>query len=110
MMNTLLLFNHNDCMNSFFSRKVGYVITGSALVGMLAFGAIASAQTAAPTQGSYGHGGMWGGAQGGKAPGVFGTVSAVNGTTLTVVSKGFGQNATVATYSVNASNATVTKA
>ena len=46
---------------------------------------------------------------GGHAPGVFGTVSAINGNTLTVASKGFGQNATSTTYAVDATNATVTK-
>ncbi len=43
-------------------------------------------------------------------PAVFGTVSAVSGTTLTVAGKqGFGTTATNVTYSVDASKATVTK-
>jgi len=37
--------------------------------------------------------------------GVFGTVSAVNGTTITLTSKGFGANATETTYTVDASSA-----
>ena len=41
--------------------------------------------------------------------GVMGTVSAVNGTTLTVTSKGFGKSPTATTYTVDASSATVTK-
>ena len=41
--------------------------------------------------------------------GVMGTVSAVNGTTLTVTSKSFGKTATPVTYTVDASNTTVTK-
>lgn len=45
-----------------------------------------------------------------RAPGVFGTVASVNGNTITVTSKGFGQNATATTYTVDATNATVTKA
>jgi hypothetical protein len=47
---------------------------------------------------------------GGRAPGVFGTVSAVSGNTLTVTSKG-GPNSssTATTYTVDASNATVMK-
>jgi hypothetical protein len=62
--------------------------------------------------GQFGKGGMQG-----RKPGVVGTVSAVNGTTLTVTSKarpnkGSSTTATVATpvtYTVDASNATVTK-
>jgi hypothetical protein len=41
--------------------------------------------------------------------GVFGTVSAVSGSTLTITSKGFGQSATTQTYTVDASSATVMK-
>ncbi|HTP57197.1 MAG TPA: DUF5666 domain-containing protein [Candidatus Paceibacterota bacterium] len=77
----------------------------SVLVGLavsLAFAAPALAQTNAG----------WQGRMGGRMmirPGVFGTVSAVNGTTLTVTST-FGRNGgTVTTYTVDASSATVTK-
>jgi hypothetical protein len=42
-------------------------------------------------------------------PGVFGTVTAVSGDTITVSSKGFGQNTTTTTYTINASGATVMK-
>jgi len=42
-------------------------------------------------------------------PGVFGTVSAVNGTTLTVTGKGFAPSSATTTYAVDASNASVTK-
>ena len=42
-------------------------------------------------------------------PGVFGTVSAVNGTTISVASRGFAQNTATTTYSVDASNATIYK-
>lgn len=45
----------------------------------------------------------------GKAPGVFGTVTAINGTTLIVQSKNFGSNETTTTYTVDASKAVVTK-
>lgn len=45
----------------------------------------------------------------GMKPAVFGTVTAVNGTTLTVASRGFGKDAATTTYSVNASNTTVMK-
>ncbi len=50
--------------------------------------------------------GSW---MGGHAPGVFGTVASISGNTLTVTSKGFGPNATATTYTVDATNATVTK-
>jgi hypothetical protein len=46
----------------------------------------------------------------GRAPGVVGTVSAISGDSITLSSKGFGQNATATTYTVDATNATVTKA
>jgi hypothetical protein len=92
--------------------RVARVITGTAIFGVLAFGATAFAQTATAPQPQQGHQGGWmGGGQGqGKAPGVFGTVSVISGTTLTVSSKGFGKNAAAATYTVNAGSATVTKA
>ena len=63
-------------------------------------------------QGVAGAGGWHGGpgtANGnGHQPGVFGTVSAINGTSLTVQSRGFGKTATT-TYTVNAAKATVNK-
>lgn len=46
---------------------------------------------------------------GDRAPGVFGTVSAISGNTITLNSKGFGPNAAATTYTVDATNATVTK-
>ena len=53
-----------------------------------------------------------GGPRGGMMkPGVFGTVSAINGNTITVAGKtGFGSTATSVTYTVDATNATVMKA
>ena len=44
-----------------------------------------------------------------RAPGVFGTVTAISGDTITLSSKGFGQNATATSGTVDATNATVTK-
>lgn len=41
--------------------------------------------------------------------GVFGTVSSISGNTITITSKGFGQNTTEKTYTVDATNAKVTK-
>jgi hypothetical protein len=59
-------------------------------------------------------GGHMGGMRGmpGRAPGVFGTVNAISGSTITVTSKGFGPNAQQGietTYTIDASNATVEK-
>jgi len=71
-------------------------LTGSAVLGFLFIGGIASAQTSFPQNG-------------GIPPGVVGTVSATSGTTLTIESRGFGQNSSAVTYTVDASNATVTK-
>ena len=60
-------------------------------------------------QSTSGSGFSCGSGRGGARPGVFGTVTAVNGDTITVQSRGFGQNSTQTTYTVDASNATVTK-
>ena len=86
-------------------------LASSAVLGSLLIGSVAFAQTttAAPAAG-----GWQGGARGhmmGRMLGVFGTVSAVNGTSLTITSKA-GPNGTpaAATYTVDASSATVTKA
>ena len=75
------------------------LITGSAVLGSLLV-----AGTALAAGPGFGHGGMMG-----RVPGVFGTVSAINGSTITVNSKGFGPNATATTYTVDGTNATVTK-
>ena len=53
---------------------------------------------------------LGGGARGGMKPGVFGTVSAVSGNTITVSGKqSFGATATTTTYIVDATNAKVMK-
>lgn len=83
-------------------NKLGVFLTGSMLLGSLFLAGTAFAQT--PPQN-----GNWSGHTGAK-PGVFGSVTAINGSTLTIDSKGFGKSATETTYSVDASNATVTKA
>lgn len=44
-----------------------------------------------------------------RAPGVFGTVTAIDGSSITVQSRGFGQNAQQTTYAIDASSATITK-
>ena len=96
-------------------KRFATVISVSATIGVLALGttAFAQATTPAPTTPQGGmHGGMmWGGGLRGRMSGVFGTVGAVSGTTLTVTSKA-GPNGTLAaaTYTVDASSASVMKA
>ena len=100
-------------------------IIGSVSAGLmmsLALVAPAFAQNAPTTGGMGGWGGVPGQHTGGQfqggnrigmKPAVAGTVTSVNGTTLTVTSKGFGKNTSTAaatTYSVDASGATVMKA
>lgn len=77
------------------------MVAGSVMTGYLLVGGVALA--AGP--------GMMGerGGVGGRAPGLVGTVSAINGTTITVTNKGWGANATATTYAVDASTATVSK-
>lgn len=85
----------------------------------LALAAPALAATATPGNSGWGQGGWQGSTMhvGTRAPGVFGTVASISGTTLTVTSKmpqrpgGTTGTATVTptTYTVDASNATVTK-
>jgi len=100
---------------------VGSVVLGSLLIGSVAF-----AQNVTPTTpqgGQHGGPGGWGGRGGagiGRIPAVFGTVSAVSGTTLTVTSKvpqrpnpaqgnTSGTTPVATTYTVDASSATVMK-
>lgn len=87
--------------------KIAIPVIGAFITSSLLIGGVAFAQSATPPSGTYqGHG--YGG-QSGRVPGVFGTVASIDGTTLTVTSKGFGSNTTATTYSVDASTATVTK-
>ncbi len=80
-------------------NKIGIIVISSAMLGPLLIGSVAFAA-------DYGLGNS---GIGSRAPGIFGTVSVINGTNLTVTSKGFGQNTTQTTYTVDATNATVTK-
>jgi hypothetical protein len=80
-------------------NKIGIIIISSAILGSFLIGSVAFAADS-----GFGNGGM-----GGRAPGIFGIVSAINGANLTVTSKGFGQNTTQTTYTVDATNAAVTK-
>ena len=82
--------------------RFGAASTVAALSLLIAGTASAATVTSAPPS--------WGGQNGhGMRPAVFGSVTAISGTSLTVESKGFGQNATTADYTIDASSATVTK-
>jgi hypothetical protein len=83
-------------------NKIALAVTSSAILGTLLFSGVAFAQTTPANPGA------WSG-RGNHAPGVRGTVSAINGDILTVTSNGYGRNPTPATYTVDATNATVTK-
>jgi hypothetical protein len=102
------------------------IVTGIASAATLSISAQANVgANVGGSAGGNGHFGMGaGGMRGGMAPGVFGTVSAVNGTTLTVTATNFagggfrhgsstpttsGATASTTTYTVDASSATVTK-
>jgi hypothetical protein len=81
------------------------LIAALAALGSLALAIPVFAQTGSGTgQGGFGR------MRGGQPPAVMGTVSVINGNTLTVAGRqGFGSTAAAITYSVDATNATVTK-
>ena len=81
------------------------LVTGSMVASALLMGGTAFAADSTVTSAHVG-GGMMGAR--GHAPGVFGTVSAINGNTITLTSKPRGDIAPT-TYTVNAAAATVTK-
>src|ERR1700734_1869477 len=84
---------------------ISLLMAAGLLVAIPAFAQTTQAATGAGAGGGFGgRGGMMHG-----APGVFGTVTAISGDSITLSSKGFGQNATATTYTVDATNATVTK-
>lgn len=89
-------------------KSISVSLASSAVLASLLIGSVAFADTATPQGGQPGG---WGGRghMMGRGPGVFGTVASISGTSITVTSKGFGQSATETTYTVDASNATVTK-
>jgi len=87
-------------MKNNLKRSLGYVAVGS-----LALSALLISGTAfAAGPGSHRT------EMGSRIPGIFGTVSAINGTTFTVMSEAFNQNKTATTYTVDATHATVMKA
>ena len=101
------------------TRTTALILTSTTVVSMLALGGTAFADTTAGTGANVSAGVHFGHGMGGpgrsRIPGVFGTVSAINGTTLTVTSKmggndgDNGNNASATTYTVNAANATIIK-
>lgn len=84
-------------------KKYVSIIATLATLGSLALAIPAFAQQAPGGQRGFGR------MNGGQAPAVVGTVSAISGTTLTVTSKATLNGGTTTTYTVDASNATVTK-
>jgi hypothetical protein len=93
------------------AKKVGIAIISTAIIATLGVGSTAFAQSTTATATSS-HQGWMPGSNGGarRAPGVFGTVSAISGDSITITSKGYGASAASKTYTVDATNATVTKA
>lgn len=89
--------------------KILYVVISLLMAaGILsAVPAFAQSTQTAPVGGGQSWGGRGGMQQ--RAPGVFGTVTAISGDSITLSSKGFGQSATATTYTVDATNATVTR-
>jgi hypothetical protein len=79
----------------------------------VAAGIAASLIIAMPAFAQGNPGGGWGMGRGGgqmQKPGVFGTVSAISGNTITITARqGFNNTTAATTYTVNATNATVTK-
>lgn len=88
-------------------RHTAFIMSGSLVAASFILSGTALAQTQA-SSGGYGGQGYSGQGQGHR-PGVFGTVTAISGSSITIDSKGFGPNAVEATYTIDASNATVTK-
>jgi hypothetical protein len=97
-------------MNSTLTRNVRSIIAGSVILGSLALAGTAFAATTPPAQGRGGFG------HGGQHPAVVGTVTTISGDTLTVTSTGWSRGPKTTTtpapttYTVDATNATVTKA
>jgi hypothetical protein len=93
------------------NKKYVYAFVTLAVLTTLALTTPVFADTTSTT--TPGTGSVFGnhmGGRGGMRPGVFGTVSAVNGNTITVTGKqGFGANATSTTFTVDATNAKIMK-
>jgi hypothetical protein len=79
------------------------------IVGLAAAGSLALAMTASAAAPTAVNGQWRGGMRLGQIPGVVGTVSAVNGNTITVTGKAGFKSTTATTYTVDATNAKVTK-
>ena len=93
-------------------KKYNYVLMALATVAILATATPALAQTATTAQPNTGAWGRGMRNRGAMKPGVFGTVSAINGNIITVAGKqGFGAVTTTApiTYTVDATNAKIMK-
>ena len=85
-------------------NKISYLFLSLVLlISPFAFASVAFAQTTPPGNSGWAH-------MQRRGPGIYGTVSAINGNSLTVTSNGFGENPSATTYTVDATNATITKA
>lgn len=95
-------------------RLIAATLASAALV-VPFFPVAAQTAPAASVHANWGRGGFMGKAGMRGRPGmmagrpIFGSVTAVSGSTLTVASKGFGKDATATTYTVDATNAKVDK-
>ncbi len=87
-------------------NTLALALGGMAVTGFLVVKTVALAAEPDTTWKNGGHGAA-GWAE--RTHGIYGTVSAANGSTLTVTSMGFGPNAAQTTYTVNAANAAVMK-
>lgn len=88
--------------------KIGYFVSGAVLLSSLFMTGTAFAASTPGPWGGMGSGQPMNGTMK-MPPGIFGTVASISGDTLTVNSRGFGPNTATTTYSVDATNATVTK-
>lgn len=99
--------------NIFIKNKITTFVVSSLAVGALLSGTTAFAQTTTDNTAPQHHEWGRGGGMMGKGPGVFGTVTSISGTTLTVTQKmmlrGGENNATGTVYTVDASSANVMK-
>ena len=111
------IINKNK-MKTTYKRYIAIAVAAAALTGIAVVPAFAqtnynngpeNGQGNSPAWQGHGQGMMHGVGGTAMPPGVFGSVTAINGTTITVASRSFGQNTATTTYTVDASNATVYK-
>lgn len=102
------------------NNKLLLAIVATGFAGSLAVAPAFAETSKPPVSPNVSHNGQWQGRDRGSnagimndgmmRPGIFGSVTSINGSTLTIVARSYGQNAATTTYSVDASHATVIKA